>query len=205
MSGNSEHVLEAPTKDPMILCREWIIEAGNAGEPLPQSAALATINQAGCPMIRMMTVRDLDAEGFVLFTHAASRKASHLASSPKAAISFHWPSLNRQVGASGTMIRLDPATCAAAFARRPHRRQVIALAWGQSEQVADRSELERRFTDTESRLGSDPIEAPGRWIGFRLVPTSIEFWCGHDHGIDERLEFHRDSPSSEWQSRVLAP
>ena len=205
MSETENSYIEEAGGDPMTLCRNWIIEAADVGETLPQAVTLATVDEAGHPTVRMMTIRELDAKGFEFFTHAGSRKARHLSRTPHAALSFHWPLLNRQVSATGTVISLERQICEAAFRKRPEGARIATSAWQQSQPVSSRAELEQLYNETRTRFNTSEIPTPADWVGYVLVPMRVEFWAGHDHGVDERLEVTRATVDSPWQSQILAP
>ena len=87
--------------DPFSLFEEWYAEA-EASEPNdPHAMAVATVDAAGMPDVRMVLMNAHDHRGFVFFTNFDSRKGEELKAHPKAALVFHWKSLRRQVRARG--------------------------------------------------------------------------------------------------------
>ena len=63
----------------------------------------------GLPNVRMVLMKGFDERGFVFFTNVDSQKGQELDSSGKAALLFHWKSLNRQVRLRGPVERVDDA------------------------------------------------------------------------------------------------
>src|ERR1700712_4400825 len=87
--------------DPFALFEEWFADA-KASEPNdPHAMAVASVDTAGLPDVRMVLLNARDHRGFVFFTNYDSRKGEELLAHPKAALVFHWKSLRRQVRARG--------------------------------------------------------------------------------------------------------
>src|SRR5262245_57292168 len=81
----------------------WFAEAAASGEPMPHAMALATVDADGAPSARMVLLEALDERGFVFQTNTESPKARDLAANPRAALTFFWPVLLRQVRVRGTV------------------------------------------------------------------------------------------------------
>jgi pyridoxamine 5'-phosphate oxidase len=56
---------------------------------------------------------------------------------------------------------------------------------------------------TQAFEGQD-VPRPSYWGGYRLRPTSIEFWKGHPHRLHDRLVYRRAGDGS-WTIQRLAP
>ena len=86
--------------DPIALFGRWLEQAKSQNVPEYNAMALATsgTDHLSC---RMVLLRSFDAEGFVFFSNYNSRKASDLESDTRAALTFFWPSLERQVRIEG--------------------------------------------------------------------------------------------------------
>src|SRR5215213_5914988 len=92
-----------PCPDPFILFDKWFRDAKNAGEPLPEAMALATSTPDGAPSVRIVLNRGVRRGGFDFYTNYNSRKAEELVGNPRAAIVFHWPTLERQLRVEGSV------------------------------------------------------------------------------------------------------
>ena len=80
-----------------------------------------------------------------------------------------------------------------------HKHEVAALRslwWLQVLQDKMR-ELEERYA------GGAEIPKPPFWGGYRIAPTSIEFWNSQPSRTHERLRFRREGEA--WVSEVLSP
>jgi pyridoxamine 5'-phosphate oxidase len=95
--------------DPFLLFEEWYAEAQKSEPNDPHAMAVATVDAAGLPDVRMVLMNARDRRGFVFFTNFESRKGEELTAHPKAALVFHWKSLRRQVRARGPVEVVDPS------------------------------------------------------------------------------------------------
>ena len=104
--------------DPFALFAAWLEEA-TASEPRdPTAMTLATVDGDGLPNARMVLLKGADARGFVFFTNMGSQKGRELDAHPKAALVFHWKSLNKQVRVRGRVEHVTGEEADAYFATR---------------------------------------------------------------------------------------
>lgn len=181
----------------------WLAEAVRAGEPEPNAMVLATADPDGRPSARTVLLRGFDQDGLVFFTNLRSRKATEALANPYASVVFRWLSLHRQVVAAGAVVEIPRAESVAYFANRPRGSQLGAWASPQSEVVADRAELDRRYAEAERRF-PDEVPLPPHWGGLRIMPDWVEFWQGRPNRLHDRLRFRRDEPGG-WTVERLGP
>src|SRR5713226_104813 len=137
--------------DPLRLFTRWYREAGKAGTRLPEAMALATATRRGVPSVRMVLLRGAGRRGFDFFTNYNSRKAIELAGNPRAAMVFHWPLVERQVRIEGRIQKLSRAESDKYFRSRPRESRLSAWISPQSDEIPDRSFLERAFEQAQHR------------------------------------------------------
>lgn len=189
--------------DPFARLRAWLREAAVAGVAFPEAAALATADAGGSPAVRHVLVKDVDERGLTFFTNHESRKGRQLAENPRAALSFMWRELDRQVGVTGAAARIDVEESEAYFATRPVEARIGAWTSLQSRPVASRQELEAAFETTRARFPDGDVPLPPHWGGYRLVPDAFEFWKGREHRLHDRFRYTRDG--SGWLLERLWP
>ena len=191
--------------DPYALFDEWYALACEREPNMPDAAALATVDADGTPSVRMMLVKTVDTNGFVVFTNLGSRKAAALAAQPRAALSFHWKSLERQVRVEGSVEPVSDAEADAYFATRPRTSRLGAWASRQSQPLEGRFELEAAVAKVAATYPVGDIPRPPFWSGFRLRPARIEFWVQGAYRLHDRLEYRRNETDDGWHIRYLYP
>jgi pyridoxamine 5'-phosphate oxidase len=190
--------------DPLAQFRSWFAAAATAGEPQPESAAVATADGDGRPSARMVLVKQWDEAGFVFFTNYGSRKAHELAENPQAALLFHWHRLGRQVRVEGSVERTSAQETTRYVRTRPRGSQLSALASPQSRVVESRSVLERRVAELSARYDGVELPVPDAWGGFRVLPDVFEFWQHRPDRLHDRLRY-RAVRRGGWAIERLGP
>lgn len=189
--------------DPFAVFEEWFALARDAEPNDPHAMALATVDDDGLPDVRMVLLNARDERGFCFFTNFESDKGRQLHSHPKAAMVMHWKSLRRQVRMRGPVEVVTPEEADAYFASRPLGSQIASSASEQSRPLASKQALLARVADLTTKIGDGPAVRPPHWSGFRLVPTSIEFWKDGEFRLHDRVRFTREGES--WVSERLYP
>ena len=194
---------EGAGPDPFALFDRWYREAREAGLYLPESMALATATADGRPSVRQVLLKAFDERGFVFYTNYDSRKGEEIAENPRAALTVHWPILQRQVRINGGVEKTTEEESYAYFSSRPRGSQVGAWASDQSSVLGGREELERSFREAQERFGGGDIPLPPFWGGYRVIPETFEFWQGRANRLHDRLRFTRTG--GEWTIDRLYP
>jgi pyridoxamine 5'-phosphate oxidase len=191
--------------DPLLQFERWLAEAIKAALPEPTAMTLATADVAGRPSARIVLLKGVNADGFAFFTNYQSRKGGELDARNEAALLFHWIELERQVRIEGAVGKLPPAESDAYFASRPLPARVGAWASPQSRVIPDRAWLEREFEASKLRFagGDGDIPRPPHWGGYRVMPTSMEFWQGRPSRLHDRIRYSR--ANGTWRIERLAP
>jgi pyridoxamine 5'-phosphate oxidase len=200
----------AEAVEPFDLFGAWFAEA-SANEPNdPNAMALATVDPAGMPNVRMVLLKGVDGperqdRGFVFYTNLESSKGRELLASGRAALCFHWKSLRRQVRLRGGTTQVSEEEADAYFASRPRASRIGAWASHQSSPLESRFALEKAVARYTARFGIGGIPRPPYWSGFRLTPVEMEFWHDRPFRLHDRVSFRRSSPASPWSKTRLYP
>jgi pyridoxamine 5'-phosphate oxidase len=188
--------------DPYTQFQRWFDEALRAELPMVNAMTLATVGADGAPSARIVLLKGIDHNGFVFYTNYMSRKGRELAGNPRAALVFHWTDLEREVRIDGCVEKVTAAESDEYFASRPLGSRHAAIASPQSEVVASRAVLEARFNAAAADHG-EAAPRPTHWGGYRVLPTSIEFWQGRPSRLHDRLLYTRQG--DRWTIVRLAP
>jgi pyridoxamine 5'-phosphate oxidase len=124
---------------------------------------------------------------------------------PKAALVFHWKSSNKQVRVRGPVEVVSDAEADAYFATRPKQAQIGAWASKQSTPLESRLAFEKAIAVYAAKYAIGNVPRPPSWIGWRIVPHTIEFWQDRPFRLHDRIVFHRADPAAAWTKTRLYP
>ena len=191
--------------EPMRLFAAWLTDATQSEPRDPTAMTVATVDKDGLPNARMVLLKGADEHGFVFYTNTESQKGQELAANAKAALVFHWKSLNRQIRVRGVVERVTPEDADAYFATRPKQAQIGAWASQQSRPLESRLAFEKAVAINAAKYALGTVPRPPHWSGYRIVPSTIEFWHDRPFRLHDRIVFRRDTPGAQWVKTRLYP
>jgi pyridoxamine 5'-phosphate oxidase len=190
--------------DPFEIVRRWLDAAEESEINDPNAVALATADADGMPNVRMVLLKEIDADGFVFYTNYGSAKGRELEVNPQAAMVLHWKSLRRQVRLRGHVTREEGPQADAYYASRSLKSRLGAWASQQSQPLASRATLMAEVAKVTAQKGSNPPRPPF-WGGFRITPVEIEFWADGTFRLLERFVWRREKRGVRWIVERLCP
>ena len=191
--------------EPFRLFAEWFAE-GKRAEPVnPDAMALATVDADGLPNVRMVLLKGFDERGFVFYTNLGSVKAHELDGAPRAALTFYWKTLQRQIRVRGSVEPVSAAEADAYFATRSRMAQIGAWASKQSTALESRMAFEKAIARFTAKFGISTVPRPDFWSGYRVAPVEIEFWQERLYRLHDRIVFRRAGPAAAWTKTRLYP
>ena len=200
----AELTIESVNREPLAQFLAWLDEALASSVNEPTAMVLATCSALGRPSSRVVLLKGIDEEGFIWYTNYLSRKGAELDVNPHASLLFFWPELERQVRIEGIVAKVTQEQSTEYFHSRPFDSQVGAAASPQSQVVPSREFLEDLFTLTHAAATkAQRVEKPPHWGGYKLVPTTIEFWQGRPSRMNDRIRYHKEEDL--WVIERLAP
>ncbi len=190
--------------DPFVLARAWLAEAETTEPNDPNAIALATVDAAGMPDVRMVLLKDIEADGFVFYTNYDSAKGQQIAATGTAAFVMHWKSLRRQIRVRGPVTRAEGPEADAYYASRALQSRIGAWSSRQSQPLDSRATLLAEVARQGLRHGLHPARPPF-WGGFRITPVQIEFWADGAFRLHDRFQWRREGAGAPWTVTRLQP
>jgi pyridoxamine 5'-phosphate oxidase len=191
-------------EDPFALAQAWLAEAEGTEPNDPNAIALATVDDQGLPNVRMVLLKEIEADAFVFYTNYGSKKGQEIEASGKAAFVLHWKSLRRQIRVRGLTSREDGPQADAYFASRSLKSRLGAWASQQSQPLSSREALMAEAAKVAIAKGANPPRPPF-WGGIRIRPVEIEFWADGAFRLHDRFRWSRPTIEAEWQVNRLNP
>lgn len=193
--------------DPFDITRRWLDEAARTEPNDPNAIALASVDEAGLPDVRMVLLKDIEGNGtagsFIFYTNYDSAKGKQITKSGKAAFVLHWKSLRRQIRVRGRVTREDGPAADAYYASRALQSRIGAWASKQSQPLASRPALMAAAAREGLRHGANP-QRPPFWGGFRIDPDCIELWADGAFRLHDRFSWTKGADGL-WQVTRLSP
>ena len=190
--------------DPIEQFKTWFSQAEELQVVEPNAMSLATVDETGQPWQRAVLLKGIDQRGFVFFTNFGSRKAKQIEGNPKVSLLFPWISIHRQVAVTGTAKKIPATESLRYFITRPFGSQIGAWSSRQSSVISSRSILEAKLDEMKRKFKKGDVPLPSFWGGYRIAPSSIEFWQGGNNRIHDRFLYSREQ-DSDWALNRLSP
>ncbi|HIF62211.1 MAG TPA: pyridoxamine 5'-phosphate oxidase [Candidatus Pelagibacter sp.] len=190
--------------NPFELFNIWMKEAKKKEINDPNALSLATSSSKNEPNVRMVLLKELSLKGFVFYTNLNSPKSQDIKNNPKAAMCFHWKSLQRQVRVFGIITQVEEKEADLYFNSRPYESRIGAWASDQSKAMNKREEFLEKINEYKIKYKDEKkLPRPKHWSGWCLNPSSIEFWLGDKYRIHERLKYNKIL--NNWKKEILYP
>lgn len=190
--------------DPFQIARDWLAEAKTAEINDPNAIALSTVDADGLPNARMVLLKEIEDDAFVLYTNYDSAKAQEIEQAGKAAFVMHWKSLRRQIRVRGMVTREEGPQADAYYQSRSLKSRLGAWASKQSRPLSSRGALMAEVAKVTAQQGTNPSR-PSFWGGYRIKPVEIEFWADGAFRLHDRFVWRRETTDLDWRISRLNP
>ena len=182
---------------------QWYATAEQYCHGYPNPGCLATVDDQGQPVARIVLLKGFDVDGFYFYSNYRSRKGQHMEQNPRVSMCFLWEELERQVIITGTVSKINASQSDKYFATRPRGSQLGAHVSQQSQMVENRDALELELERWSDYYKNQEVPRPPHWGGYRIQHNTVEFWQGQPDRLHDRFEYRR--AESSWQLQRLAP
>lgn len=193
----------ALNENPIHQLELWLDDAAKLEILDATAMTLATVDTDGQPSQRVVLLKKLNQDGLVFFTNLNSNKAQDIKNNHQVSAHFAWLQLERQIKIKGIASRLSKRETMNYFLTRPRDSQLAAWASNQSHPISSRQFLMNAFEKMKQKYSEGEIPLPDFWGGYRIKPTSFEFWQGGGSRLHDRFIY---TPSEfGWDINRLAP
>ncbi len=189
--------------DPIVQFSQWFGDAIKAELEEPNAMVLTTVDTHAQPTQRTVLLKYFDTKGFVFFTNYKSRKSNHIQKNNAVSILFPWYGIKRQVAITGTAAKISSIESAKYFLSRPFGSQLGAWISHQSQVISSRSLLESKMEEMKRKFSEGKVPVPDFWGGYRISPSSIEFWQSRPNRLHDRIIYESDD--QQWKIIQLSP
>jgi pyridoxamine 5'-phosphate oxidase len=196
--------LDSINASPFDQFRKWFDEAVKSEVIEPNACVLSTVSDEGTPFQRTVLMKGLDDQGLVFYTNYTSRKAQQMDKNPNISILFPWYALERQVAIKGKVEKISVEESLAYFISRPYKSQLGAWVSQQSQVISSRNVLEIKLQELTAKFEEGKVPLPDFWGGYRIIPTSFEFWQGRQSRLHDRIMYEQ-SETGDWTTCRLSP
>lgn len=194
-------------KNPLEKFMDWHDEARRTSLKQPDAFTLSTLGKDGALNSRVLLVKEVrpnwPSGGLVFFTNYKSRKGQELEHSPRAAMTFYWDSLFRQVHFWGAVTKVSRSESEAYWKTRPRASQLSQWISKQSTPVSNREQMEQEWAAADKEFAGRDVPCPEHWGGYLLTPMKVEFWIGRDGRFHDRFTYQL--VENRWVGKRLYP
>ena len=176
MSQISEPQRFLGSTDPLVILETWLDEAQKARRIKNPLAMNLCTNDRGQPSSRIVLLKYLKKGSLVFFSNYLSRKGRNLQNNARAAVTFYWESLGRQIRIEGKVKKISRRESAAYWKTRSRESQLSQWLSRQSRPVLNREDLNALKAEVRQRFKGRAVPCPSHWGGYALSPQKIEFW-----------------------------
>lgn len=190
-------------KNPFEQIKLWLDQAKQAELKDATAMTLATTGNNNIPDARIVLLKELDEKGLSWYTSYDSNKGHQLAQNSHACLLFYWRDFDRQVKIQGVVEKLSAQEANEYFHSRPLESQFSAAASHQSQPIASRKALQDKVNQLK-QINPDTVDKPDSWGGYRLLPSTFEFWQGRENRLHDRFTYTLNK-SANWDISRLQP
>lgn len=194
--------IEDAPDNPLVTFYEWFGHAVDAGVSEPSAFVLSTADAEGVPSARIVNLRDMDSEGFIIGSNSESRKGRDLENNKNGAMTFYWREVGRQIRIAGRVDIANEDENREDFIRRNDTSKALSIIAKQSEVLGSMDELDRDMQRAMERVENDK-EAYETWTLYKVRPEKVEFFQARTDLAHIRLEYERIKDG--WRKHLLWP
>jgi pyridoxamine 5'-phosphate oxidase len=192
------------TINPIQKCQDWLAEETHKNTShLATAGCLSTLGDDGYPNARFISLKAIVADAFVITGPLNTRKGAELLAHPKAALTFWWPTTQRQLRIQGDVQPLEAAMADVYFSERSKDAQLVSMLCQQGEHLESYSHLQTLFHKQKKAYNDLNIKRPIGWSGFYIIPQRMELMEFKESRLHLRELYTRQK--KHWNKTLLQP
>ncbi|OUS01105.1 pyridoxamine 5'-phosphate oxidase [Flavobacteriales bacterium 33_180_T64] len=170
---------------------------------IPSACCLTSIGTDGYPNSRIVSLKEILENKFVITGPLNSKKGIELLTNPKASLTFWWTETERQVRIQGDAIQIEDKLADIYFSERNKESQIVSQICQQGTEIEDLTELTSLFEKSKTEYNNIKISRPKHWSGFYIIPKRIEFMQFKKDRFHFRELYTKDN--NLWDKIILQP
>ncbi|WP_372714137.1 pyridoxal 5'-phosphate synthase [Ilyobacter sp.] len=179
-----------PIKDfhqyPLEHLHEWLIEAYEKGEHLPNTVTLSTVCQSGLAM-HTVPLKSFKNEKLRFFGNYDEHDLLESDSNCSVGVHFFFKKMNRQIFIRGDIEKIPVTESENYFNAQSNECKITIWATKDGKTILKKEELRNHFDKIRNKFKETPIPYPEFWGGYDITPKYIEFLEGVEDTLHQKL------------------
>lgn len=203
LSGDyPEFNIEDAPDHPVDIFYEWFEHAVDRKVSEPAAFVFSTVDASGHPSARIVNLRDMDGEGFIIGSNSESRKGLDMENNKNVSMTFYWREVGRQIRITGQVEIVSEEENRRDFIKRNKTSKALSIIAKQSSKLDSMNELDREM-ESAAKLVENDEEAYKTWTLYKVNPENMEFFQARKDLAHIRLNYEK--VNGEWQKYLLWP
>lgn len=194
--------IEDAADHPINTFYEWFEHAVEREVSEPSAFVFSTVDASGHPSARIVNLRDMDREGFIIGSNSESRKGLDMENNKNISMTFYWREVGRQIRIAGKVEIASEEENRRDFIKRNKTSKALSIIARQSEKLDSMDELDREMESALTLVEKDK-EAYETWTLYKVIPESIEFFQARKDLAHVRLKYEK--VNGDWHQSLLWP
>jgi pyridoxamine 5'-phosphate oxidase len=170
---------------------------------IPTACCLSTTGIDNYPNARIVSLKGIVDNNFVVTGPLTSRKGIEIAKTNKVALTFWWTETERQVRIQGNAMMIKEELAVKYFSERSRDSQIVSIVSDQGQKLDDIAELNRKYQEIETTFKDQPLKKPANWGGYAIEPIRMEFFEFRTSRFHERKLY--EVINGQWIVTELQP
>ncbi len=170
---------------------------------IPSACCLSTIGIDGFPNARIVSLKEVTDDGFIITSALNSNKGIEITRLNKVSLTFWWTETERQVRIQGLATQISNEKADQYFFERPRDSQLVSIASHQSQVIEDIKCLYDEFVTVDKQFENKLIPRPNDWGGYEIKPIRMEFFEFKPSRFHERQLYSLED--NNWVKKYIQP